>query len=420
MFLYNAALAGRPGLWGIRVEDKRIVAVAPHTPGGAVPEGAVDVGGRLVTRPFVDVHLHLDKAFQADTAANRSGTLEEAIRLGQALKARQTGSDVYRRILRGARTALTQGVTRLRTHVDVDPVVGLTGVAAALEAREALKGLVDVQVVAFPQEGITNQPGVTDLLHEAIRMGCAAVGGIPARDPQPEEHIRVVFALAEATGCLVDMHVDESDDPDDLTLPLVAAYTRRHGMEGRVAAGHCCSLSAQEPARRTEVIEAVREAGVHVITLPSTNLYLQGRADRVNVRRGLAPVKELLAAGVNVAFGSDNIRDPFNPFGNGSMIQSALILAHGAHMGGQDDLETIFGMAGFRAEAIMDGRRPDQLPDPAIRPGIAAYLVVLDAKSPAEAIIGQRPPAQVFVRGQRVVYREERLFATASFCDRLD
>ncbi len=375
----------------------------------------IDLSGRLVMRPFADVHLHLDKAFQSEAMPNRSGTLTEAIRLGQIIKANMTRSAVYERIMRGARAALSHGVTRLRTHVDVDPVVGLISVEAALEARAKLRDVVDLQVVAFPQEGITNQPGVAELLQEAIRMGCDAVGGIPARDPQPEEHVRIVFALAEAAGSLVDMHVDESDDPSDLTLPLVAEYTRRHGMAGRVAAGHCCSLSAQEPARRAGIIESVRDAGLHVITLPSTNLYLQGRGDRVNVRRGLAPVKELLAAGVNVAFGSDNIRDPFNPFGNGSMIQEALILAHAAHMGGQDELATVLEMAGHRAEAIMDGCHPDRLPGPDIRPGMEANLIVLDAASPADVIVGQRPPELVFVRGQQVMSRQEQLSVTAPF-----
>ncbi|WP_019373168.1 amidohydrolase family protein, partial [Melaminivora alkalimesophila] len=415
LHLFNAALAGRPGHWMIEIADGDVVSVRPQAPVERLTEGSIDLEGRLVIRPLADVHLHLDKAFQTETAPNRSGTLAEAIRLGQAYKAQLNGPDVYQRIMRGVKGALAQGVTRLRTHVDVDPVAGLTGVVAALEARGAMRDLVDLQVVAFPQEGITNQPGVAELLREALRLGCSAVGGIPARDPDPEAHIQTVFALAEAEGSLVDMHVDESDNPADLTLPQIAEYTRRYGMAGRVAAGHCCSLSAQEPERRAEIIQAVREAGVHIITLPSTNLYLQGRDDQVNVRRGLAPVKELLAAGVNVTYGSDNIRDPFNPFGNGSMIESGLILAHAAHMGGQDDLETILTMAGPRAEAVLDGIHPDQLPDASIRPGIAANLVVLDATSPAEAIAGLRPPVHVFVRGKHVVHREERLSLSVSF-----
>lgn len=415
MRLINARLAGRAGTWDILLDDGLIVEVRPHRPEGTDMAGAIDLEGRLVTRPYVDAHMHLDKAYQSDSAPNRSGTLSEAIALGRVYKEQINGPSVYQRVIRGAREALQNGTTRIRTHVDVDPVAGLVGVVSALEAKGALRGLVDVQVVAFPQEGITNQPGVRELLGESLRLGCSAIGGIPARDPLPEEHIRQVFDLAEAHGVPVDMHADESDNPADLTLPLIVRETRRRSMQGRVTAGHCCSLSAQPPEVRAEIIAAVQEAGVHVLTLPSTNLYLQGRGDEGNVRRGLAPVRELLQEGVNVAYGSDNIRDPFNPFGNANMLEGALILAHAAHMGGVEDLAEVFAMGTRRAAALWEGRSLDPSFRYEVEPGAPADLLVFGARSPQEVIVGQAPPVRVIVGGRQVVQRMEYVQLIESF-----
>lgn len=415
MRLTNASLAGRNGTWDLLLDDGLIVEVRPHPPEGAPTPGVLDLDGRLVHRPFIDGHLHLDKAYQSDSAPNRSGTLSEAIALGRAYKEQLDGPSVYQRVIRGAREALQHGTTRIRTHVDVDPVAGLVGVVAALEAKVALRGLVDLQVVAFPQEGITNQPRVRELLSEALRLGCSAIGGIPARDPQPEEHVRQVFELAAAYDVPVDMHVDESDDPADLTLPLIARETQLRGMQGRVTAGHCCSLSAQPPEVRAEIIAAVREAGVHVLTLPSTNLYLQGRNDQVNVRRGLAPVRELLQAGVNVAYGSDNIRDPFNPFGNADMLEGGLILAHAAHMGGTEDLAEVFAMGTRRAAALWEGRTWDSSFRYEVEPGAPADLMVFNARTIQEVIVGQASPVRVFVGGRQVVQRMQSVQLIESF-----
>lgn len=415
MILTRASLADRTGLWDVELDNGKVHSVTPHMPGSRTDTTECDLAGGLLHRTFVDAHLHLDKAFQTDTSPNQSGTLTEAIALGRLYKENLTGASVYQKVLKGARAALLNGTTRLRTHVDVDPTVGLAGVVAALEARSTLKGLVDVQVVAFPQEGITNHPGTADLLRESLRLGSDVIGGIPARDPDPAAHIRHVFALAESFAVPVDLHVDESDDPRDFTLPLVIEETRRLGFAGRVTAGHCCSLSAQEPARRAEVIQAMAETGIHALTLPSTNLYLQGRADMVNPRRGLLPVRELLAAGVNVAFGSDNVRDPFNPFGNASMVEGALIAAHAAHMGGTADLAEIFHMATTRSAALWESRRPDRSFRYLVEPGAPADLMVFDARTPQEVIVGQLPPVRVFAGGRQVVQRIQHIQLTESF-----
>jgi cytosine deaminase len=408
--LRDVTLPRRTGRWDVACEGERIATVQPHRPS---PAPAADgLGGALVVPAFVDAHLHLDKAYLDAEAPNRSGTLAEAIELSHRLKQRLTVDDVHERIVRGATDALINGTTRLRTHVDVDAVVGLTGVRAALRARETLAGRPDMQVVAFPQEGLDDE--VEDLLRESLALGCDAVGGIPARDDDPVRHIRRVFAIAAAFDVPVDMHVDESDDPRDLTLEALAEETLRRGWGGRVSAGHCCSLSAQSPATRARIIRKVADAGVHVVTLPSTNLYLQGREDVTNPRRGLTPVVELLAGGVNVVYASDNIQDPFNPFGNASMVETGLLLAHAAHMGGEEQLDEVFEMGTRRPAALIAGVPVMDTPADPIAPGAPADLLVIRAESGADVILRQRAPSIVVAGGQVAVQRQETVNLTAA------
>lgn len=413
--LRGASLPGQPHLWDVAIAGQRISAVTPHARAvhldrpGARP---VELDGRLVTRPFADVHLHLDKSFQSDLVTNRSGTLDEAIELSRLLREDPLDHELLvGRIMRGAGAALSAGSTRLRTHVDVDVTVGLRGVQAALAAREMLTEQVQLEIVAFPQDGIDD--AVHELLRESLVLGCDAIGGIPARGSEPREHIERVFDLAERFDRAVDMHVDESDDERDTTLELVANETIRRGWEGRVTAGHCCSLAAQPADRRAWIVERVQLAGVHIVTLPSTNLYLQGRTDDVP-RRGLAPVKELLSAGVNVAYGSDNIRDVFNPFGNASMVETALLLAHAAHMGSPLELEEVFAMATVRPAALLDGVSGPVGAAVPIVAGSRADLLVFPVRTVQDVIVSQAHPSEVYVAGSPVVRRRQEVHVVPS------
>ena len=409
MKLRRVRLLDRTGLWSMLITDGRVQTIEPDSDDVTLNDGEFDARGGLATRTFSDVHMHLDKAYNSEVMPNQSGTLGEAIEIGQKLKAESTEDMAYQKMIRGARQALGYGSTRLRTHVDVDPIAGLSGVKAALRAREALKLWVDLQIVAFPQEGITGVDGVVDLLDESLRLGCGVIGGIPARDSNPAQHIREVFRLAELHGVPVDMHVDESDDPNDLTLLDTVEATRASGMAGRVAAAHCCSLYAQTTDRRADIIEKVAQSGVHIITLPSTNLYLQGRDDALNPRRGLTPVRELLNAGVNVTFGSDNVRDPFNPFGNANMIEGALILAHGAHMGGTGDIADAFDMATRRAAALLESVQDVASFALTVEEGGPADLLVWQEEQIQELIISQARPNLVIVGGKVAVQRSEQV-----------
>lgn len=360
----------------------------------------LEAGGRLTTPGFVDPHLHLDKALSWGEIAEPVETLSQAIAVSKRLKTSWTEEAIEERASRAVAMALQAGTTALRTHVDIDPVIGLRGFHALLRVRERYQGTVRIQIVAFPQEGLDAEGGVEDMLRRALEEGADAVGGIPALAADPREHIDRLFRLAKAHGADIDMHVDESDDPSDLSLEYLADKTIAEGYEGKVVAGHCTSLAAVPVPVLRRVAAKVKSAGISIITLPSTNLHLQGRSDPPPVRRGIAPVRALLAEGVNVAYGSDNIRDAFTPFGNARMLEIGLLLAHAAHLGTRGGLRTIFEMATGRAACAL-GLKAYGLDE-----GCMADMVVLDANSPEEAIVSQTPPRWVIAQGNPVVGAE--------------
>lgn len=388
----RARIVGLRKLSDIAIEDGRIVEIGDRVEESGEEE--IDAMGRLASPGFVDAHMHLDKALLGQETPNISGTLREAIKIMGRKKSEFTVDAVKERAGRVVEMAVRNGTTAIRTHVDVDPMVGQTGLMALLQVREEYSDLADIQIVAFPQEGITNVEGAEELLREAMDAGADIVGGIPAIDPDPKLHIDKVFSVARDFGVDIDMHIDESDDPNDLTLEYYAEKALEEGYPGNLTAGHCCSLAAVDDDVARRVIGKVHEAGVNVVTLPSTNLYLQGRGDGYPIRRGITRVRELLDAGVNVLYASDNVRDAFNPFGNANMLELALILAHGAQMGGMSDLETVFRMGTTNAaRAVGIGA------DYGIKEGKRADMVVLDAESPQEAIISQARALYVVKNG---------------------
>ena len=379
----------------VAVSGGRIAARGPSLAARGADE--IDADGRLLLPGMVDPHLHLDKALSREEVPEPPETLAAAIEASRRLKAGWSEEAIEARAARAADMALRAGTTALRTHVDVDPYVELRGFRALRRVRERFRDRLRIQIVAFPQEGLGRDGRVEAMLGRALEEGADAVGGIPAREPDPEAHIDRIFALAKAAGVDVDMHVDESDDPADLSIRDLARKTVALGYRGRVVAGHCTSLAAAPAALLDAVAAEVREAGISVVALPSTNLYLQGRSDSPPVRRGITRVRELLAAGVNVTYGSDNIRDPFCPFGNARMLESGLLLAHAAYMGSPHDLATVVRMATWHAARAL------RLPDYGLEEGCRADLVVLDADSVQDALVGQARPLWVVARGRPVV-----------------
>ena len=393
----NARVDGQPGLVDIALEDDRIngLVSASSTPGLRV----IDAGGRIVLPGFVDSHMHLDKAFTLEDAPNHSGTLDEAVAIFRDRKKKFTPEDLKGRARRLAEMASSHGTTALRTHADVEETVGLMGLAALLEVKEEFAGRVDIQVVAFPSIGSLDKEANRELLEEALRLGADVVGGNPTRDADHIRHIDAVFALAQKYDRPIDMHVDESDNPKDLALEYLAEKTLREGYRGKVAAGHCCSLAAVDDGTAGRVIEKVREADISVITLPSCNLYLQGRRDRYPIRRGLTRVKELLAAGVNVAYASDNVKDPFNPFGKADMLQIAHLTAHAAHLGGMEEQRTVLRMGTYHAARVLGLDRYG------LSPGCRADLTMLDTRSFQDVIADQPNRVLVFKDGKSLLNR---------------
>lgn len=297
--------------------------------------------------------------------------------------------------------AVAAGTTAMRTHVEVDPIVGLMGMEAMLALKGEYGPAIDLQLCAFAQEGILQAPGTEALLRRALQMGADLVGGCPYNDTEPLRHIEIVFRLAEAFGVDVDFHVDFFDEPDHLHVREIVAQTVRAGWQGRVAVGHLTELAALPPAQQDEIITDLATAGIGVICLPATDLYLMGRHDDTSPRRGLTPVRRLLAAGVPVALASNNIRNPFTTIGTADLAHMALIAAVAAHMGTPDDLRRLVDTITVHPARIL------RLPDYGLVADARADLVVWECDR-IEDVVAAQPPRALVVKGGRVTIEHER------------
>jgi cytosine deaminase len=399
LVLRDAQLPDRDGPVDIVMQDGLITALGR---GEAAPaRQTVDLGGRVVTPGLVEAHIHLDKALLADRVTATTGTLDEAIRVTAEAKRDFTVDDIRARARRALDLAVRAGTTALRTHVEVDPIVGLAGMEAVLPLREEYRKAVDVQVCAFPQEGILKSPGTEGLLRRALTMGADLIGGCPYNDTDGAEHVRIVFALAVAFGVDVDFHIDFADEPEHLHIRHVITETLRTGWRGRVAVGHLTELAALPPYQQGELIADIAAAGIGVIVLPMTDLYLMGRRDEQNVRRGLAPVRRLLDGGVRVALASNNLRNAFTPVGTGDLVDLTSVAAVAAHMGTPADLRRLLNTITFHPAAMLGLRGYG------LDPGCRADLVAWDCER-VEDIVAVRPPRTLVVKRGRVTLQYER------------
>jgi cytosine deaminase len=302
-------------------------------------------------------------------------------------------------------SAVSNGVTYIRTHVDVDNIGGLLPVQGLVETRKKYADIVDLQIVAFPQEGIIQNEGAADLMKQAMELGADVVGGMPFNEKNINDstaHIEFAFNLAKEYDADIDMHVDETDDPAAKTLEILARQTIANDWQGRVTAGHTCALAGYTADYADEVIQLVKEAQIHMITNPATNLMLQGRLDAQPKRRGITRVKELMAEGINVSFGQDCVKDTFYPFGREDLLEIAFLTAHAAHLSQPDEINQVFDMPTHNAARIM------RLENYGTEPGCQADLVILDAANPAEAITKQADKSVVIKRGIIVAETETR------------
>ncbi|MDD3445793.1 MAG: amidohydrolase family protein [Zavarzinia sp.] len=387
---------GRRGI-DIAISDGRIMAVEAGitAEAGRVIEGE----GYLATPPFVDSHFHMDSALSlGNPRMNQSGTLLEGIALWGELKPRLTVESIEARALQFCKLSIARGTLAIRSHVDVCDD-RLEAVEALVEVRKAMRPYLDLQLVAFPQDGYLRYGRSAENLSRALDMGVDVVGGIPHFERTMADgaaSIRMLCELAATRGLMVDMHCDESDDPHSRHVESLAAETTRLGLQGRVTGSHLTSMHSMDNYYVSKLIPLMREAGLHVVANPLINITLQGRHDSYPKRRGMTRVKELMAAGLNVACGHDCVMDPWYSLGSHDMLEVAHMGLHVGQMTGVDEMKAMFHSVTTNGAAVL------QLDGYGIAPGAYGDVVLLQARDPVEAL--RLKPARLFVvRRGRVI-----------------
>jgi cytosine/creatinine deaminase len=398
MLIRNATLPdGRTGI-DVLVDDGIIVAIGPQMP---EPEGieTVDARGWLLSPPFVDAHFHMDATLSVGLPRlNVSGTLLEGIALWGELKPLLTQQALVERALQYCDWAVARGLLAIRTHVDICDD-RLLAVEALLHVKARVKPYLDLQLVAFPQDGLLRSPHALANLKRALDLGVDVVGGIPHFErtmADGADSIKQLCEIAVDRGLMVDMHCDESDDPLSRHIETLAFHTQRLGLRGRVTGSHLTSMHSMDNYYASKLIPLIAESGVHAVANPLINITLQGRHDSYPKRRGMTRVPELLAAGVNVAFGHDCVMDPWYPLGSGCMLEVAAMGLHVAQMTSQAGMRQCFDAVTVNSARILG------LEGYGLEVGCKADFVLLQARSPVEAI-RLRAQRLLVVRGGTVI-----------------
>ena len=397
LLVTNASLPdGRNGM-SVAVQDGRIAEV---TPGLQAPaRETVDAGGLLLSPPFCDPHFHMDATLSYGLPrVNESGTLLEGIAVWGELKPLLKAEDLVTRALAYCDWAVARGLLAIRSHVDTsDP--SLLPVQALLEVKKRVAPVIDLQLVAFPQDGVLRTRGGVDNLKRALDLGVDIVGGIPHFErtmAQGAESVKLLCEIAAERGKLVDMHCDETDDPLSRHIETLAFEAQRLGLQGRVNGSHCTSMHSMDNYYVSKLVPLIAESGVSIVANPLINITLQGRHDTYPKRRGMTRVPELMAAGVNVAFGHDCVMDPWYGMGSGDMLEVAHMGLHVAQMTSQKGIRACFDAVTGNAAKVM------HLEGYGLEPGCEASFVLLQARDVVEAIRLRAHRLQVFKRGRRV------------------
>ena len=404
-----ASLRGVTGLRDVGVERGRIAAIDEHLKEKAGEE--IEAGGRLLSPGFVNIHCHLDKCLTSSWAdiweATKTGS-PQAIPSATRVKERFTESDIVDRASRALTSAVIAGTTAVRAFADVDTTGGLLAVKSLLRVKERFKGAVDMQVVAFPQEGLLRDEGAEELLERSMELGADVVGGMPWYEKDGDaaaRHTDIVFNIAKKHDKDLHALIDDNTDPSSKNLEYFLRKSIREGYRGRVAASHCRgALDSSDDAYAKKIVGLAKEADLTVVENSHISLFMYGRTDEHPVRRGVTRVREFLEAGVNVAVAQDDIDDPYYPFGRGDMLELAFVMCHAAHLGSPQELESAFDMVTYNAAKGMRMKRYG------VRVGDYADLVLLDAGGVRDALRLQPDRPAVIKRGRVVAEtRAERV-----------
>ena len=408
IIIKKARIDATESLYDVAIENGKIVSMEKEI--NADAKHLIDAQGRVLIPGLIESHIHLDKALIADRKPNKSGTLQEALAVTASLKPTFSSEDIYTR----AKTALTEmlipnGVTTIRTHAEFDPAQGFTGFDVIMKLKEEFKDFIDLQVVAFPQEGIFKAPGTAEMMEEALQKGANVVGAVPYNDLDANQHIDFVLDLAIKHDLPLDLHQDFADNADKISIEYLCNQVIEKNYQGKVSVGHLTAIAALEPDEMKRIIDLIAKAQISVMSLPATDLHLGARNDTYNVRRTLTPIRKLRDAGVNVCIATNNIRNAFTPYGTGDIMQTAMLAVAAGHLGGADDLPSVLDMITTNPAKALG------LVDYGVGVGKNADLVLLDTKSYANAVIDQATKLYVIKKGHITVRNTK-----TSIVERLD
>ena len=382
LIVRNSRIRGSESKKDIGIDGGKIVKIAGKIEGRG--EREIDAKGRLVAPPLVNAHVHLDKCLTGDWVRSTLGASSCADVIGMAaeIKRKFTVEDIEKRAGKGVELAVLHGGPVIRAFADVDTIGGLTAVKALTKVRDRYRNIADIQVVAFPQEGIVRDEGSEELMWKAMELGADVVGGIPwyeYLDDDVRRHVDIAFQIAKHFDRDIGMLVDDTDDPNSRSLEYLAVKTIREKYFGRVAASHCGALTAYDDYHAKRVIDLVKKAGITIVSNPHISLMINGRLDKQPMRRGITRVRELLEAGENVASGQDDVDDPYYPFGRADMLEVGYMMCHAAQMSLPNEIEKVFDMI------TVNGAKALRIKDYGIEVGKRANLIVFDAYSVPEA-----------------------------------
>jgi len=409
LIVRDARLRGVSGRRDVGIAQGKIAAIEGHL--NETTSDEIDADGRLLTPGFVNIHCHLDKCLTSSWAdvwqGARTGA-PQAIPYAARVKESFTEADIVERASRALTSSVIGGTTAVRAFADVDTAGGLLAVKSLLRVKEKFRDILDMQVVAFPQEGLIRDEGAEELLEKSVELGADVVGGIPWYEKDKDAAVRhtdIIFGIAKKYGKDIHTLIDDNTDPSSKNLEYFLQKSIREGYSGRVAASHCRgALDSPDDSYAMKILRLAKEAGLTVVENSHISLFMYGRTEGHPVRRGVTRVREFLESGVNVAVAQDDIDDPYYPFGRGDMLELALVMCHAAHLGSPQELDSAFDMVTYNAAKGMRMERYG------VRVGDHADLVLLDAVGIHDALRLQPDRLAVIKRGRMVAEtRAERV-----------